>query len=235
MLYHSYVGTPDTVNQLFVDPMLSNPAGHTVLAETLAAYFQSQACQVWASVTSHDLASTLEPVGLSGGALGGVGIRKGDIGGNAGAGASPHHKEPYFGSSNDLVKPPPFMTDTRHGDLNGFREIEPFCVSANDLINPLPPSLFSGSGWHAFHPHGSHDAAARHDGTENEHYWYSTLPTSRLKVPVRLGAGDVGVYYMREPVAEDRNSVVHCYVDDNYGGAVRIPNADPKIGSPKPG
>jgi hypothetical protein len=43
------------------------------------------------------------------------------------------------------------MINTRPGD-SPFEEIQPCCVSANDLINPLPPSLFYGSGWSTQHP-----------------------------------------------------------------------------------
>ena len=53
-------------------------------------------------------------------------------------------------------------------------------------------------------------------------------------MPVKFSAGDVGVYYMKEPWDKDgENSAVDCWVDDNYGGAVRIINgAD--VGQPTP-
>lgn len=64
-----------------------------------------------------------------------------------------------------------------------FREIAPFCVSANDLVNPLPAALLTGSGWNAYHPSPGSAELSSH-----AHYWYSTLPTSRLRVSVAVGA-----------------------------------------------
>ncbi|TFY78558.1 hypothetical protein EWM64_g5455 [Hericium alpestre] len=54
----------------------------------------------------------------------------------------------------------------------------------------------------------------------------ATLPTSKLRIPLQIGAGDVGVYYIREPRAVvGEGSEVECWVDDNYQGAVVISNA----------
>jgi hypothetical protein len=114
---------------------------------------------------------------------------------------------------------------SRPSDLNSldYEEIAPMCVSANDLVNPLPPSLFHGSGWHAFHP-----PPTGVPGTDSiSHYWFSTLPTSRLRVPLIVSAGDIGIYYIREPravLASEGSSAVECWVDDNYDGRVFIDN-----------
>jgi len=97
------------------------------------------------------------------------------------------------------------------------------CVSANDLVNPLPPSLFYGSGWHPHHPPPTGIPAT--DSTS--HYWYSTAPTSRLRVPLIVGAGDIAIYHVREPRAvlgSEGSSAVECWVDDNYDGRVIIDN-----------
>lgn len=110
-----------------------------------------------------------------------------------------------------------------------YEEIAPFCASANDLINPLPASLFSGSGWSVFHP-----APGSAELSSHAHYWYSTLPTSRLRVGVQVGAGDIGVYYLREPRSVvGEGSAVECWVDDNVKGAVVIENSA-GIGEPTP-
>jgi len=91
---------------------------------------------------------------------------------------------------------------SRPWDLVKFVEAEPFCVAADDLINPLPPSLFYGSGWHAYHPENEHG------GDDNRHHWYSTLPTSKLRVPLKVGAGDIAVYYLEEGRSvEDSTSI----------------------------
>ena len=116
---------------------------------------------------------------------------------------------------------PPGRINTRPGG-RAFEEIAPFCVSANDLINPLPPSMFYGSGWNVFHsPAGEEGGGAR----TTSHYWYSTLPGSKLRVPIQVGAGDVGVYFVREPVGKvGAGSSVKCWVDDNVAGAKAIDN-----------
>ena len=58
------------------------------------------------------------------------------------------------------------------------------------------------------------------------HYWHSALPTSKLRIPIQVGGGDIGVYYLREPVAVvGEGSSVECWVDDNYAGAKVIENA----------
>lgn len=67
----------------------------------------------------------------------------------------------------------------RPHDVEQFREIEPFCVAASDLISPLPPSLFYGSGWHTYHP-------PKNAITEDRHYWYVT--SSNHVVSKRLHA-----------------------------------------------
>ena len=94
------------------------------------------------------------------------------------------------------------------------------CVSANDLVNPLPPSLFQGSGWHVFHPPPTGVPVT----DTISHYWYSTLPESRLRVPLVVGAGDVGIYYISEPLPPEEGSAIECWVDDNWEGRVTIIN-----------
>jgi hypothetical protein len=46
-----------------------------------------------------------------------------------------------------VESPPPALFQRRP-----FQEISPFCVSTNNLINPLPSFLFYGSGWYAHRP-----------------------------------------------------------------------------------
>lgn len=56
------------------------------------------------------------------------------------------------------------------------------------------------------------------------YYWYSTLPTSKLRVPVKLHAGDVAIYYMMEPRSGSKDEApgVMCWVDDNVAGGVEV-------------
>lgn len=68
--------------------------------------------------------------------------------------------------------------------------------------------------------------------TSSAHYFYSTLPTSKLRIPVQIGAGDVGVYFLRESVRDvGEGSAVSCWVDDNYGGAAVLENAASELGA----
>jgi hypothetical protein len=114
--------------------------------------------------------------------------------------------------------------------LENFEEVSPFCASANDLVNPLPTSIFAGTGWAAYHPPTGSNALS-----STSHYWYSSLPTSKLRISITIGAGDVGVYYLKEPqsVVGADGSAISCWVDDNYSGKVEIKNSA-DIGEPTP-
>ena len=88
------------------------------------------------------------------------------------------------------VRVPKSMLSDRPSDILKFREVHPFCVSANDLINPLPPSHFFGSGWFAHHP-------AKGMSREEGHWWYAEVGGSKFRVPINLSAGDVAIYYLQ--------------------------------------
>lgn len=167
--------------------------GYTVIADVLIHYMQSQICLGWAAAMGHgfdvpvplDLADT-----SSGGAqlLGGVGLRKGMREPNQLKAEGDNSPSDPLSAYHNALRVPTTRLSSRPHELDNFREVEPFCVSANDLINPLPPSLFHGSGWMAHHP-------APGD-MEDRHYWYATQPTSRLRVPVKLGAGEVRLFFL---------------------------------------
>ena len=45
-------------------------------------------------------------------------------------------------------------------------------------------------------------------------------------MPIKVGAGDVGIYYLKEPIRDvEEGSQLECWVDDNIRGAVIIENA----------
>jgi len=249
------------LRKYYADPVLANPTGHGMLADVLISYFQSRICAAWASAvgTSHETilgpgVPTLEdgkPSFDIKNLFGGVGQRIGAAGAgafepvlnanpeDAKANAKPaENKQPENAvpglkdapSSNimyPLLRVPPTRINDRPSSESP-REIQPFCVSANDLVNPLPSSVFSGSGagWSVYHPPPGSAELSSH-----AHYWYSTLPTSRLRVGIQVGNGDIGIYFMKEPVAAPDGtgvgvgSAVECWVDDNYQGAVVIENA----------
>ncbi|KAF9461789.1 Cap64 protein [Collybia nuda] len=226
-IFPEYMKDQVSISKYYVDPVLSSPLGHELIADILIAYLQSQICIAWENASGssfdnvpvHSIESPPDAHGL----FGGVGQRKGV--------PEPGQKaKDTLDADGNRVKPgsaaaesgiPPGRINTRP-DGRKFEEIAPYCVSANDLINPLPPSLFYGSGWHVYHAPSGGGGALR----TTSHYWHSTLPTSKLRIPLQVGAGDIGVYYLREPMSKvGEGSAVECWVDDNYGGAKVIENA----------
>ncbi|RDB17322.1 hypothetical protein Hypma_001891 [Hypsizygus marmoreus] len=239
-LFPSYMRDQNSIKKYYVDPVLSSPLGHELISDILVAYLQSQICVAWAVATGTSFDNVqLNTVdsgkGDASGLFGGVGQRKGvpEPGKEADA------EKDGLDSDGNRVKPvvnpnantlaqlqalhvPPGRINTRPNSGRAFEEISPYCVSANDLINPLPPSLFYGSGWHAYHAPPGTGATLR----TTSHYWYSTLPTSKIRIPLQVGAGDIGVYYLKEPIKViGEGSGVECWVDDNYAGAKIIENA----------
>ncbi|KAF8665047.1 hypothetical protein AX16_000659 [Volvariella volvacea WC 439] len=257
-LYNDYIRDPDSIKKFYVDPILSSDAGHDLLTDILVAYLQTQICTAWDSAKGYGYSnadaagSGAGSGGAGGGLFGGMGQRKGvpepgeDDGDGDGLDADGNRIKPKenAGSSGgsgsnanslqaQLLRVPPSRINTRPNSGRPFEEIAPYCVSANDLINPLPPSLFYGSGWFAQHPSTPRGSSPAENAMKTtSHYWYSTLPTSKLRIPIQVGAGDIGVYYLREPVRDvGEGSAVECWVDDNYAGARTIENAA-DIGEP---
>lgn len=251
-LIPDYLRDRDSINKYFVDPVLPSSLGHEILSEALIAYFQSQICIAWAVANgqSFDSVPLLTPEVVAGAAegiapLGGIGQRK-DLPPVLVEGKE-EELEPVVPADEDVQKSrskqkqkidnkllhavahfsqlqvPNDRIHTWPGSADKqFEEIAPYCVSANNLINPLPLSLFSGSGWSAFHPPTSNGPNLH----TMAHYFYCTQPTSKIRIPILVGAGDVGVYYMKEPVSQvGEGSSVSCWVDDNVKGARTIENA----------
>jgi hypothetical protein len=178
VLYHDYLANPEESRSLFyVDPVLANPSGHELIADVLISYFQSQICAGWAATMGHafDVPYTGSPsADLLGGADKGDTVEDGSL-----------------AAKMRAIKVPQAMLMDRPSDILKFREVSPFCVSANDLINPLPPSHFYGSGWSAHHP-------SKNEGwAEEKHYWWAETAGAKFRVPVNLSAGDVAIYYLQ--------------------------------------
>jgi hypothetical protein len=230
-LYSDYMNDPSSISKYYADPVLANPAGHEVLSDMLISYFQSQICTAWSVATGQSFDSipthaSDAAIADARGIFGGMGQRKGvpPEEGDSDLDADGNRKLPVRNAAQGMhpqLRVPAGRINTRPNSARAFEEIAPFCVSANDLINPLPPSLFYGSGWLAYHPPvGSLPLQT------TAHYWYSTLATSKLRIPLQLGAGDVGIYYLKEPISSiGEGSAVECWVDDNYNGAKVIENA----------
>lgn len=240
-IFPQYSQDPDAVaKKYYLDPVLSSVKGHDLITDILVAYFQSQICTAWS--VAHGAAFDAVPLHTPGdahGLFGGMGQRKGV--------PEPDRpdKESVDSEGNRIKTEPMSPKDVAHALASvpaermntpansgrQFEEIAPYCVSANDLINPLPPSLFYGSGWHAHHPSATSGESTLYT---TAHYWFSTLPTSKLRIPLQVGAGDIGIYYLKEPVSKiGEGSLVECWVDDNYSGAKVIENAA-DIGDPTP-
>ncbi|KAG0662519.1 cap64-like protein [Rhodotorula mucilaginosa] len=222
LLYEDYLLNPQKVRQsYYLDPILANSKGHELLADTLIAFLESEVCQVWdQAALETDIAS------LGGGSPGAAALALGDdypslLSGKglrkaADAGLDAEDAESggsRAGSRSGYLRIPPFRITDKPHQLSLFREIKPNCASANDLINPLPASVFAGSGWNPVQP--------RPDDEDETHYWYSDMPGSLLKVPIKVGAGDIAVYYLQGPEAEGWGTVL-CWVDDNVEGAVEL-------------
>lgn len=226
-MFPDYMRDTHSIDKYFTDPILASPEGHHLITDMLIAYMQSQICVAWSiaqgaaiDASNADSVSKDKP-----GLFGGVGKRPGvPEPKEEGHAAEPNgqRSDASKGAHSAAFGVPPARINTKPNSGKPYVEVAPFCVSANDLINPLPPSLFYGSGWSSHHPTGSERTSLQ----TAAHYWYSTLPTSKLRIPIQVGAGDVGIYFIKEPVSKvGEGSSIECWVDDNYGGAKVIENA----------
>ncbi|KAG8834849.1 cap64-like protein [Serendipita sp. 399] len=220
VMYHDYLSDPDEYQHSYhADPILANSNGHELLSDVLISYFQHQICRGWDAVWGRAFDVPLfstehggdgDVKGLFGGIRPDGGVMRGAGGqGNKGKAKGDHPP------SRNPFRIPQGRIASRPWDVPKLIEAQPFCVAADDLINPLPPSLFYGSGWHVYHPKG---------GDDNRHYWYSTTPSSKLRIPIRAGAGEVAVYILEESKTVEESASIECWVDDNYGGRKLIRN-----------
>ncbi|KAJ8523328.1 hypothetical protein ONZ45_g165 [Pleurotus djamor] len=245
-LYPSYLASPSSISRYYQDAILASPSGHQIIADVLIAYMQQQICGAWDIAMG--LAYDSDSDGLfdatqgkegtqnanKGGLFGGLGHRKGvpepedaQKAKEGGDPLDPDARSKHLLPLGDPVVrvPPARINSPPPGTVDKpYVEIKPFCVSANDLVNPLPPSLFYGSGWFVHHP-TSGDGHAQNAAA---HYYYSTLPLSKLRIPLQVNAGDIGIYFVKEKAGKagfGEGSAVECWVDDNYGGAHTLENA----------
>ncbi|KAK7442084.1 hypothetical protein VKT23_016358 [Stygiomarasmius scandens] len=249
LLFNKYLEDSNTLTKYYVDPVLASEEGHEFLKDVLVSYVKSEICKAWSvwTGTSYDgvpgrsnpnaaaaAAGVAPGAGGGGGLFEGMGQRKGVVPGEGEAGDmkdidAEGNRIKVELPENSKARIPPARMNTKVSQLadRPYEEIAPFCVSANDLINPLPPSLFYGSGWNAYHPKaaGGGSVGGGRVGDTKAHYWYSTLPTSKLRIPITVGAGDIGIYYLVEPRAEiGEGSSISCWVDDNYDGRHMLHN-----------
>ena len=203
-LFPDYMRDPKSIQKYFVDPVLASPSGHELISEILVAYFQSQICTAWSVATGSSYeavpvhtAGSEAGAGEAHGLFGGIGQRSGvpepekDLAADAAvekkiaaAAAAAAMKDRGDSSSSLLLTIPSGRINTRPNGNRPFEEIAPFCVSANDLINPLPPSLFYGSG------------PSEWERGRCVDYGCALLafytPTSKLRIPIQVGGGILG-------------------------------------------
>ena len=238
-MYENYLTDPEHVrNTYYIDPVLPNPRGHELLADTIITFLESEVCLVWEaenyafsspaqSPSQYTFASSVGNVALPGGEdapgalLGGKGLRKSSDAGLDSEDANALQMAGDKGTTNRKTSTlaskaagiPPFRIHDRPNSVSSFREIEPHCASANNLVNPLPSSIFAGTGWE--------QRAPTLNDEDERHYWFSETAGSMLKIPIKVGAGDIAVYYYRGPTSERWGSI-NCWVDDNTAGAVQL-------------
>lgn len=238
-LYHQYLHNPSlAIEKHFTDMVLANPSGHKVMADVLIHYLQGQICQAWSTAKGYSFEVPLfDQIGDSHAAVdrskglfrGMDDVRKGE---QRDEDDDPLAKrriipvEVADATTHPSTYVPPFLLSTRAvveggSDAYRFKEVKPFCVTANNLINPLPATLFIGSGWHVARPKiAVLDAMTPADS----YYWHATYPKSKLRVPVKIASGDVAVWYLTQRKDNDGKppSEVKCWVDNNVEGAVTI-------------
>ncbi|WVO17870.1 hypothetical protein L204_105568 [Cryptococcus depauperatus] len=213
LLYADYLTNPEQArNAFYIDPILANNKGHQLIADVLISFMQDQICSGWAATMGH--AFDVPYMGAPALGEGGAGMSQDNSIKESKSDAEVESEGGGLAAKQRAIKVPQAMLTDRPSDILKFREVAPFCVSANDLVNPLPPSHFYGSGWHAYHP--SKGAAQ-----EEKHYWYAHIGGSAFRVPIQSSAGDVAIYYLQE--SEDTPlGRAACWVDDNHAGAVEL-------------
>lgn len=172
LIYNPYMGDPEGQRKLYyADPVLANKEGHQLIADVVTSYLQSQICAGWAAMMGH---------GFDVPYLGNQGV------------AMNEEEQRELEHKSRHTNVPQAMLSDRPSDILKFREVQPFCVTANDILNPLPPSQFSDGSWMAFHP-----KAGKGANSEEKHYWYAEEAGARLRIPVNLSAGDVTIHYLQ--------------------------------------
>ncbi|KAL1407722.1 hypothetical protein Q8F55_007155 [Vanrija albida] len=210
LLYREYMLNPaGTRDTFYSDAILANPTGHEAISDVLVSYLMTQICSGWATTLGH--AFDVPYMGAPDSSVTSSNLLSQDEDLEQQAGG--------LAAKQRAMRVPLARLADRPSDILSFREVKPFCVSANDLINPLPPNHFSGSGWKAFHPK---------KGADPIHYWYSDIAGSRMRVPIDISAGQVAIYYLQGP---DRKLAggADCWVDDDYEHAVELTGGAPDV------
>lgn len=199
-LYRDYMTDPEgTRKSFYSDMVLASPSGHELMSDLLVSYLENQICSGWATTMGHAFDVPY---------MGAQDSLKEDT--------SADDLESQGGglaAKQRVMRVPHARLSNRPSDILTFREVHPYCVSANDLVNPLPPSHFYGSGWLAHHP--------KKGISEDYHYWYSEIAGSRMRVPLTISAGEVAIYYLQQPENQPLGMAA-CWVDDDFAGRAML-------------
>ncbi|GMK55651.1 hypothetical protein CspeluHIS016_0207070 [Cutaneotrichosporon spelunceum] len=194
-LYSEYMADPEgTRKSYYSDMVLASPAGHDLLSDLLISYFQSQICSGWATTMGHAFDTPYMGAGPASSVSPLLNIDADDLEAQGGG----------LAAKTRAMKVPAARLSNRPSDMLTFREVEPYCVIANEIINPIPPSHFFGSGW------TSHTGT----GVEGKSYWSSEVGGSRMRVNIKTAAGDVAIYYLQHPDGTPSGRI-ECWVDDD--------------------
>ncbi|CAK9781302.1 hypothetical protein CC85DRAFT_286107 [Cutaneotrichosporon oleaginosum] len=215
-LYADYMSDPEGTRQAYYsDMVLASPAGHDMLADLLISYFQSQICAGWATTMGHAFDVPYMGAGQSSGVNPLLNVDADDLEAQGGG----------LAAKARAMRVPPARLANRPSDILTFREAEPYCVIANEIVNPIPPSHFFGSGWQTYKP--------VNEGPEVKAYWWSEVGGSRMRVPIKTSAGDVAIYYLQHPDSTASGRVA-CWVDDDFGNRVELNGINKNVGQPTP-
>lgn len=205
-LYADYMVDPEGTRQNFyTDMVLASPQGHKLISDLLVSYIQSQICSGWAATMGHAFDVPY------------MGAAEQKTAQEEDSAAELENSAGGLVAKQRAMRVPKSRLKHLPSDILTFREVQPGCVVANDLLNPLPPSHFYGSGWKAHHPKKGGDE----HGSEAQHYWYSDIGGSRMRVPIKVGAGEVSIYYLQSSSANPLGRA-ECWVDDDFENRVRL-------------
>jgi hypothetical protein len=83
--------------------------------------------------------------------------------------------------------------------------------------SPAPSLSTSSSLLHLLHPRFAFSCSRFRSSKNSTDGRYAEQPTARLRIPLKLGAGDVGIYFLQSPPDKPLGTV-KCWVDDNFDG-----------------
>ncbi|BEJ08278.1 hypothetical protein CcaverHIS641_0503630 [Cutaneotrichosporon cavernicola] len=212
-VYNDYMTDPEGTRQSYYsDMVLASPAGHDLLSDLLISFLQSQICSGWATTMGHAFDVPYMGAGPASGVNPLLNVDADDLEAQGGGVAAKAR----------AMKVPPARLANRPSDILTFREVEPYCVIANEIVNPIPPSHFFGNGWTTY---------KAEKGGQEKSYWWAEIGGSRMRVPIKTAAGDVAIYYLQHPDNTPSGRVA-CWVDDDFANRAVLNGMSKNVGQP---